>query len=586
MKQKILKEIISFASAVISCISLLYLCNIYSYNALIIIILFMIYNFYRNINFNINKKDLTFISIFSFIVSFSQILGKIVYEFQYNINISVFRELLRMKNFISCIGLFLLILSFFIKFSKYIFNFKLKTSEKSFFSKRIFTISFITILLCWIPYFLALFPGVLTPDSISQFDSVANGFKIVSDHHPVLHTIFIGIIYKLGYLLFNNVNLAVALVSLSQMIIMASIFSYFVKFLYNKKTSKYILISIILYFSLSPIHAYYSITMWKDVIFGGLVLLFIIVLIQIDDNNTLNLRLFFKFILISILMLLFRNNAIYMYIIILPFICFHFKNIIKNISIACLVVFSIFFLIKGPIFNKFGITKSSSSEYIAMPLQQIGRIVYKEASLNEYEYEMINNLIPVPIIKEVYNPMNVDAIKFNKNYNSNIFDENKLEYLKLWLNIVRKHPSISVEAYLNSTLGYWYSNVNYWATSNVVSENEIGIHRNSIGGNIIKYYVEKIVSRDIPIISLQWSIGLCFIIIFSLSFIIILRKQYYKLCYFSPVFGIWLTTMIASPVFAEFRYIYAAYTCLPLLILIPFMSVGKRINNVRFNKKK
>lgn len=577
MKDKFFRELICFISAFLSCISLLNLCNIYSYNVFIIIILFLIFSFYRSIKINLSKKELILVFVFCFLISFSQVLGKIVYEFQYDINVSVFREFLKLKNIISCIGLFLLLTSMYLKFSGLIFNFKLDESKKVFFGKKIYIISFVIIILCWLPYFLVLFPGVLTPDSISQFDSVINGFNIVSDHHPVLHTVFVGVIYKLGYLVFNNVNLAVAAVSFVQMIIMASIFSYFIKFLNDKHLPKYILIGMVLYFSLSPLHAYYSVTMWKDVLFGGFVLLFIITLIQIDDNYSLNLKLYLKFIIVSLLMLLFRNNAIYMYIIILPFVCYHFKNIIRSIAVAFIIVFSVFFVVKGPIFNKFGISKSSSSEYIAMPLQQIGRIVYKGISLDEYEYKMVNNLIPVSVLKDVYNPMNVDSIKFNENYNSSYFDNNKVEYLKLWISLVIKHPSISVEAYLNSTLGYWYSNVNYWATSSVISENNLGIYRNSIGFDFMKSYLDEVVSREIPVISLQWSIGLCFIMIFLSSFIIILRKQYNKLYYYFPIFGIWLTMMIASPVFAEFRYIYAAYTCLPLLLLIPFITVGKRV---------
>jgi len=44
---------------------------------------------------------------------------------------------------------------------------------------------------------------------------------------------------------------------------------------------------------------------------------------------------------------------------------------------------------------------------------------------------------------------------------------------------------------------------------------------------------------------------------------------------FIPIIGVWLTILIATPVFAEFRYMYSACTCLPFLMLVPFMNRKK-----------
>ena len=46
------------------------------------------------------------------------------------------------------------------------------------------------LLFCWLFWFLYQFPGVLTPDSISQF-SQATGLIPFSNHHPILHTLFV-----------------------------------------------------------------------------------------------------------------------------------------------------------------------------------------------------------------------------------------------------------------------------------------------------------------------------------------------------------------------------------------------------------
>lgn len=51
----------------------------------------------------------------------------------------------------------------------------------------------------------------------------------------------------------------------------------------------------------------------------------------------------------------------------------------------------------------------------------------------------------------------------------------------------------------------------------------------------------------------------------------IYRKNYDYILIYIPLIILWLTTL-ASPVFAEYRYVYAIFTCLPILIGINFKN--------------
>ena len=53
------------------------------------------------------------------------------------------------------------------------------------------------------------------------------------------------------------------------------------------------------------------------------------------------------------------------------------------------------------------------------------------------------------------------------------------------------------------------------------------------------------------------------------------RKGLKYIYAFVPVLGIWLTMLLASPVYGEFRYIFGAYTCLPLFVILPFIGEKK-----------
>ena len=61
------------------------------------------------------------------------------------------------------------------------------------------------LLFCWLFWFLYQFPGVLTPDSISQF-SQATGLIPFSNHHPILHTLLFSLFYHIGFFLTGSIN--------------------------------------------------------------------------------------------------------------------------------------------------------------------------------------------------------------------------------------------------------------------------------------------------------------------------------------------------------------------------------------------
>lgn len=63
-------------------------------------------------------------------------------------------------------------------------------SDSRFYEKHLSLCCFTICLLCWLPYFLYHYPGIMTPDSVVQFEQVL-GLREYSNHHPVAHTLFI-----------------------------------------------------------------------------------------------------------------------------------------------------------------------------------------------------------------------------------------------------------------------------------------------------------------------------------------------------------------------------------------------------------
>ena len=567
----ITKILLSFITYAVFCINdILPKYNIYSWIILFLLIIISIKTEFYN-------KYIKSTLFFSIVFSILTIYGKTIYEIMDNKCMTLFKALFTINNLFLLLATFYSIFIIMCNLIPKLLNFKIMDKDifKIRSSKIVFILSFLIILVCWIPYFLRFFPGTLSPDSISELSIIENNFSVLSDHHPLLHVLFIAVPYIIGKKFFGSIAVGVAFYTITQMICMSAIFASVISFLYKRNVNNIFLILVLLFYSIMPMHGYYSIVMWKDIIFAGFMVLFTMECIKLYEryiDNSINFKNMKYFIVISVFCVFFRNNGIYMYMFVALISIKLMREYWKVLTISFAIVFAIYYGIKGPIFSVLDVEKSNSAEYVGIPLQQIGRMAFKNVDFTENEQEIINNLIPISVLGDAYNPKITDSIKFNEEYNNEYFDQNKLDFFKLWLSLCSKHPIIALEAYSASTLGYWYPGVEYWSTINGIDYNSYGLSTTPHINEKIGRVISKVDDKDIPILNIEWSIGLCFWIISIFAYIAIKKKRILGIYPYLPIIGVWLTMLVASPVFGEFRYVYNAFACLPLLMLFPYLK--------------
>lgn len=519
------------------------------------------------------------ISILAAIFAVAFVVGRMTVISMDDITVSLLRQLASWEALIELLGTYFLLDAILLRITTTLDS--LKFIEKKHINitpKQQFLISFTIMMVVWSLYFLTYYPGSITPDSLDQIKQIF-GILELKDHHPVFHTLLMKAIILPVYTITGSVTGSIATYTVVQMILMALIFSRFISFLQRRSISIVYRGLVLFFFAFSPIFGFYSITLWKDILFGGVFLNFSIYLVDfLDKRNNLQLRDYMYFMLNAFLVLFLRNNAVYMFIVMLPIFAVSFRKFKKELigmTMCLLLLLVTYFGIKGPVFNAFGIQKSSTSEYIGMPLQQIGRIVNKGAPLTDDEILMIEDVLSIEEILKTYNPIVSDGLKFNPNFDVTPINENGIDYLKLYLELIKKYPSIALESYAVSTVGYWYPN--YMNTS--VAR---GIYWNDLlDGNlktepkitaILPELFNILESRDTPVIAMQWSIGLAFWFIVYFALMTYYRKQKQYLLVFVPILAMWITMMLASPVNGEFRYVFSAFTTLPLYAIIPFIK--------------
>lgn len=443
-------------------------------------------------------------------------------------------------------------------------------------NKTSFFISWSLIFVSWIPYLLCYYPGIVTPDSVDQIKQ-ALGISILNSHHPILHTMIIKFAMVIGELFYNQ-NTGIMIYSLLQMLIMSAIFAFTIYYMAKKNMPVWTRVLAILFFAFYPVNSMYSITMWKNILSGGAILLFVICMIEISTNQVEFFKSKMKFILliiISLFVIYLLNNGIYIIILTIPFLLIACKKNYKKIILFFITILLLNSAINTCLYSGLGIKKGSIREALSIPLQQFARVVtYKESELTIEEKEKIHNFLPVNNLGELYNPTLSDPVKAN--FNDNYFANNKLEFLTTWIKLFFKFPIEYVESFLCNCYGYWYPEANNWVVARTIIEDEkLQVFQEPIiEGEIIKKVDSLIDKRNIPVISMFFSLGFMFWMLLVVLTYCIYKKNYNLLLAYVPIFILWLT-VLASPVFCEFRYLYGMVTCMPILLSMPTLIKEK-----------
>lgn len=545
-----------------------------SYNILITLLFFVLYYFYSKIDVQGNKKIKMFSFVLSMILGTILSVGNIVNKYIYDMPSNIFnlnRTIYSILMIIGFIPFFYKLFTLLIQKTPKI----LKLKNKQQMSKKEFIVIMSIILFGNFLYFIRFFPAIMSPDSYYVIH-YANNY-ILSDFHTFGHTWFFGIFFHLGKVLFNNLNTAVAFSIIIQMICISILFTIVIKYLYNKGLSKKICLLISFIYGFTPLFGHYSVTLWRDVMFGTAFAPLFISLYEIVTNKKNNKGNLVLFTICILIIMFFRNNGIYIFIFTIPFLIIFLKDKRKMMSIICTTLLIFYFIIKGPIFNYFNVERSKTAEAYSIPLQQMARVVALDYKITGNDKKFLENLWEYNKVATSYRNITSDPIKTITN--NDFLRNNKKDFIKTYLSLLMKHPKVYIEAYMMETIGYWYPDIIYWATggeSKGIFEEE-KVYNIPLTPSWYNKIIDYTTSRSLPLSNILWSVGLSFIILLISSFITAFYNKKILLCYV-PLFGLWLSIMAATPVFCELRYVYGLFTSLPLLILIPLITAYEKNN--------
>lgn len=348
----------------------------------------------------------------------------------------------------------------------------------------------VLIFLFWLPIFLAYYPSVFAYDAEGQLYQVIA--KDYSTHHPLLHTLFLGAFFRLGGAV-GSYQTGMAVHSVVQMVLMALAFGWALSLLYERGTHRWMRILLLLFYGLFPANSILALSTTKDVLFAALVLVVTLkgYCLACDhawessapdggsscDVTAVGIKDRAVYVLLAVLMLLFRNNAVYAFVVSAPVVLLGLGErwqkensvqakvrIGKNSGAArrrylrmAFLILALYgisaFLLKAATHAQSG----SPREMLSVPLQQMARVrVEAEDQIDPVMREELDKYIPKEWVFAAYDPHLADPVK-----NRAVIHDDPKGLIKTWVRLGLQYPTIYVDAFLDNSLGMWY----LWDTS-------------------------------------------------------------------------------------------------------------------------
>ena len=364
-----------------------------------------------------------------------------------------------------------------------------------------------------LPVFLAEFPGFFVYDAHDELYEVLT--RTFTTHHPLLHVLLLGRTIAFFHKFTGSWNAGIAVYIFLQMLVITAVFSLVLQMLRKFYVPRRIRVICLLFLGLFPTVVMYVLCSAKDGLFSAFLLLltvFLYLLYRDPEHFLQSRKKAAGFVLSALLMMLFRYNGFYSFLVFVPFgIIFlprthsslkrpvpsggpseqrcpvssgdrspqrrpadsgepslqrrpalfrqHSSRPSRSLRLritAMLLLPVALFLAVNTGMTKI-LTGPDTKEYqemLTVPISQLARAYnYQQDVFSKEDILLLHRYLPEENLNH-YEPLCTDLLKVG--FNNEAFSEDKSSFVKLWLRIGKKAPAVYVNAWLLTSYGYWY----------------------------------------------------------------------------------------------------------------------------------
>lgn len=479
------------------------------------------------------------------------------------------------------------------------------------------------IFLCYVPVFLAYYPGIASYDSATQVNMYFTG--VYYQHHPLLHTLFIEWCLRVGYAIWGNYNAGIAIYSIIQLSIFDIVFSFGIALVFKWVSKRNLLwayifaVLLTLFCGMFEFTRYMTISMTKDGLFSIFFLLQFLLFVCLTENTKKRQTgLYIAYVCALVLCGLLRNNAAYALIIVAMFEVAvtlikwikylkgkkNSSNAQKPVFYTKLTAFTIVavvatMLILKVMANALAAIPGDKREMLSVPIQQMartavyhsGRMVVPEddGTLDERTMAVIDEFFlfdgfPV-YTQDISDPVKICTNTYVVRYKTK-------EFMYAYLSMLKNHPGDYINAFVALENGFLNINdyshavvnqkkglygLGYAMTRTNDYYSTIGVYMDSKFPRLHEYMEEWANENrylDYPLIKYIYMPG-AYLYIYLFTFITLLKdrksangRENEKSKLIVPMLFVmlYLASCLLGPT-VLMRYVY------PFMILCPFMII-------------
>ena len=304
--------------------------------------------------------------------------------------------------------------------------------------------------------FATYYPAIMAYDVIPQLDQIRSG--ALTTHHPLIHTLLLKGCLVMGEALSflpNADRAGLAMYSLLQMAVMAGCFAWIYVFLQRHQVSRWVCCAFVLVAAVFPTHGLLAVSVTKDTIFAALAMVFTAFVYELAVRETYpGGRFFGGYLFVTLLLLLFRNNSVYAWIVYVAAAAFAGRKrplFFKRICAFHGAVFLLYMIVNGLLIHAAAATSDTyAREMLSVPAQQIARVVqYHEEELTGQDRERLS-----AVWKEGL-PEYVPAIADRSKRDISGDPETLGCFMEEWLSLGLRYPGEYVKAFALKNKGSW-----------------------------------------------------------------------------------------------------------------------------------
>ncbi len=297
-------------------------------------------------------------------------------------------------------------------------------------------------------YFAAFFPGTMSSDSLDQW-AQALGLRQLGDAHPITHTMLV----RAASLFGESPATFVAF----QIVAVCASFATLVSIARYGRRAWAAVSWIALATACCPPVGFFSVAIWKDVLFSAACLCFVVAVttVAIDSALARSWAWRWGFVLSGLSVLLLRHNGISTVLFgTAALVCVFKSHRLFALALsACILVIG--FGTRAVLTRVLDATPSPAYAVYARPMQDIAAGLRAGLELDPADKAALERIAPVSVWKGAFVPATAGGLLFAPNFDRTAIEDAGPDLRRIWFSTIASKPMVVLEEELKMLSLFW-----------------------------------------------------------------------------------------------------------------------------------